>query len=203
MQTGNIETQRRWSVGSLYTDFDQSSRPTRDPAVHNFNTYFDPIVMPGVADKFQVKVLSHEIGTDPSLNPTDMPSTVNKWLLQRLADVDQAYQSDWLWVMSWNDWPEDTRIEPLWDPDYWFDYSALIHIPGSLPLGFPSPQTPTGNAKYNRIFGRLFYVQKLIAEYKGRTYGVANTNDYYPGMFHHIMAQYLRDQYLGKVIAYD
>jgi hypothetical protein len=203
MQTGSPETQRRWSVGSLYTDFDQSSRPTRDPAGPNSNTYYDITVMRGVAAKFQVKVLSEQIGTDPSLDPADMPSAVNKWLLQRLTDDHVTYQSDWLWMMSWNDWAEDTRIEPLWDAAYWSESSILPHVPGTLPAGFPSLQTPTGNAKYNRIFGRLFYVQKLLAEHKGKTYGVADTNDYYPGMFHHIMAQYLRDQYTGKVVAYD
>ncbi len=59
---------------------------------------------------------------------------------------------DWVQIATWNDWNEETRIEPAWQPDL----IAPIAVGGGAPAG---PQ--------QHAFGRLLETRQWITAFKG------------------------------------
>lgn len=100
-----------------------------------------------------------------------------------VATVDAAIESgaDWIQVASWNDWNEQTRIEPAWHADYL----------GPFPIGSGPPA-----GVHQHVFGRLEETRQWIAVFKGESSGAS--------LFRRIANQYMsRARRLPAVTEYD
>ena len=88
---------------------------------------------------------------------------------------------DWIQIATWNDWNENTRIEPAWHPDY---------SSPNLPMGIVSVMVR------QHVFGRLLETRDWITEFKGAAPNYAAPD--------RIAAAYLyRSAMLSGVVAYD
>lgn len=68
--------------------------------------------------------------------------------------VEAAFRHDidWVQIATWNDWNEETRLEPAWHPD----------LVAPVPVGSPPLAGPNEHA-----FGRLLETRQWIASFKG------------------------------------
>src|SRR5262245_1103842 len=164
-QWAAVDDTKRMPLGFIYPDFDNSGAETTRLA--------DSATL---GEQVCIHVMSDHV--------EDM--------LGKTFDASIQAGIDWIQLGTWNGWNEWTRVEPLWDFDYWNASQQIA--PGAFDPDLDPRTYFTGtqaekDAQYNRIFDRVLRLQELIGGYKGITLDATQ--------FYKITGRYLHDQATG------